>query len=50
QILSQLAKRGHKINCTAYGGAVVQGIEWRDDAQELWANSDVRKGGAPNGY
>ncbi|CAF1241255.1 unnamed protein product, partial [Didymodactylos carnosus] len=50
QILSQLAKRGHKINCTAYGGSVVQGIEWRDDTLELWTNSDNRKGGAPDDY
>ncbi|CAF3511685.1 unnamed protein product [Rotaria sp. Silwood1] len=48
-ILEELRKRGHNIQCGMYGGSIVQGIEWRKQENQLWACSDVRKGGAPSG-
>ncbi|CAF2653013.1 unnamed protein product [Rotaria sp. Silwood2] len=48
-ILQQLKRRGHNITCSAYGGSVIQGIEWRDEVNQYWANCDIRKGGAPDG-
>ncbi|CAF1282486.1 unnamed protein product [Adineta ricciae] len=48
-ILKLLKQRGHNITCTAYGGSVIQGIEWRDEVNQYWANCDIRKGGAPHG-
>jgi hypothetical protein len=47
--LKQLKKRGHNVTCSAYGGSVIQGIEWRDEVDQYWANCDIRKGGAPDG-
>ncbi len=44
-----LKERGHNITCGAFGGSVIQGIEWHDDANQYWANCDIRKGGAPDG-
>ncbi|CAF1316917.1 unnamed protein product [Rotaria sordida] len=48
-ILNHLKQRGHNITCSAYGGSVIQGIEWRDEVNQYWANCDIRKGGAPDG-
>ncbi|CAF3485941.1 unnamed protein product [Rotaria sp. Silwood1] len=48
-ILEELRKLGHNIQCGMYGGSIVQGIEWRKQENQLWACSDVRKSGAPNG-
>ncbi|CAF3967088.1 unnamed protein product, partial [Rotaria sordida] len=48
-ILKRLKDRGHNITCNAFGGSVVQGIEWRDEVNQYWANCDIRKGGAPDG-
>ena len=44
-----MKERGHNITCSNSAGATVQGIEWRDDVNQYWANSDIRKGGAPDG-
>ncbi|CAF1527772.1 unnamed protein product, partial [Rotaria sordida] len=49
-ILLELRRRGHKTTCTSYGGSVVQGIEWRLQEKQYWANCDIRKGGNPHGY
>ncbi|CAF1417852.1 unnamed protein product [Adineta ricciae] len=49
-VLNGLKRRGHKTKCTAYGGSVVQAIEWRIEEKQYWANCDVRKGGNPQGY
>ncbi|CAM4874212.1 unnamed protein product [Rotaria socialis] len=49
-ILKLLKKRGHNITCSTYGGSVIQGIEWRDEVNQYWANCDIRKGGAPDGF
>lgn len=49
-IRNELKRRGHTTKCKAYGGSVVQGIEWRVPEKQYWANSDVRKGGDPDGY
>ncbi|CAF1072394.1 unnamed protein product [Adineta steineri] len=49
-ILKQLKQRGHNITCGAFGGSVIQGIEWRDEVNQYWANCDIRKGGAPDGF
>ncbi|CAF1581510.1 unnamed protein product [Rotaria sp. Silwood1] len=48
-ILQKLKQRGHNITCSAYGGSVIQGIEWRDEVNQYWTNCDIRKGGAPDG-
>lgn len=48
-ILQQLKSKGHNIQCGIYGGSIVQGIEWRKDDNHLWACSDIRKNGAPDG-
>lgn len=48
-ILRELKFRGHNITCGTFGGSVIQGIEWRDEVNEYWANSDIRKGGSPDG-
>ncbi|CAF4311079.1 unnamed protein product, partial [Rotaria sp. Silwood2] len=48
-ILKRLKARGHNITCEALGGSVIQGIEWRDEVNQYWANCDIRKGGAPDG-
>lgn len=42
-----LKARGHKI-VTGYSTAVVQGIVVRDG--KIYATSDKRKGGSPDGY
>jgi hypothetical protein len=47
--LKLLKERGHNITCGAFGGSVIQGIEWHDDVSQYWANCDIRKGGAPDG-
>ncbi|CAF4969765.1 unnamed protein product, partial [Rotaria sp. Silwood1] len=49
KILLQLKQRGHNITSSAFGGSSVQGIEWREEVNQLWANCDIRKGGAPDG-
>lgn len=49
-VLNELKRRGHELKCTAYGGSIIQGIEWNNDQKQYWANSDVRKGGNPHGY
>ncbi|CAF2748616.1 unnamed protein product [Rotaria sp. Silwood2] len=49
-ILNELRRRGHKTTCTSYGGSVVQGIEWRLEEKQYWANCDIRKGGNAHGY
>ncbi|UJR22671.1 hypothetical protein I4U23_025709 [Adineta vaga] len=49
-ILKLLKQRGHNITCSAYGGSIIQGIEWRDEVNQYWANCDIRKGGAPDGF
>ncbi|CAF0927283.1 unnamed protein product [Rotaria sordida] len=48
-ILKRLKDRGHNITCGVYGRSVIQGIEWRDEVNQYWANCDIRKGGAPDG-
>ncbi|CAF0760813.1 unnamed protein product [Adineta ricciae] len=48
-ILQKLKQRGHNITCGAFGGSTIQGIEWREEAKQYWANCDIRKGGAPDG-
>ncbi|CAF1347032.1 unnamed protein product, partial [Rotaria sp. Silwood1] len=48
-ILKRLKDRGHNITCDAFGGSIIQGIEWRDEVNQYWANCDIRKGGAPDG-
>ena len=48
-ILKGLKERGHNISCGAFGGSTIQGIEWRDENAQYWANCDIRKGGAPAG-
>ncbi|UJR26395.1 hypothetical protein I4U23_007727 [Adineta vaga] len=48
-ILQHLKQRGHNITCGAFGGSTIQGIEWREEANQYWANCDIRKGGAPDG-
>ncbi|CAF1048399.1 unnamed protein product [Adineta steineri] len=48
-ILQRLKQRGHNITCGSFGGSTIQGIEWRDEANQYWANCDIRKGGAPDG-
>ena len=47
--MKQLKERGHNVTCGTFGGSVIQGIEWRDEANQYWANSDIRKGGEPAG-
>jgi hypothetical protein len=37
------------MRCFNYGGSTVQGIERRPN-NELWANSDSRKGGEADGF
>ncbi|CAF4465052.1 unnamed protein product, partial [Rotaria socialis] len=49
EILQNLKNRGHNVTCGSFGGSVIQGIEWRDEVNEYWANCDIRKGGAPDG-
>ena len=44
-----ITKKGHTVKCFNYGGSTVQGIERRSN-NELWANSDARKGGEADGY
>lgn len=46
-VVHGLLSRGHTIS-SFRGGCVVQAIE-RRHAGELWAVSDARKGGAPDG-
>ncbi|CAF3773833.1 unnamed protein product, partial [Rotaria sordida] len=48
-ILKRLKDRGHNITCGAFGGSTIQGIEWRNEVNQYWANCDIRKGGAPDG-
>jgi hypothetical protein len=48
-ILKLMKQRGHNITCGAFGGSVIQGIEWRNQSGQYWANCDIRKGGAPAG-
>ncbi|CAF0992915.1 unnamed protein product [Rotaria sordida] len=48
-ILKRLKDLGHNITCGAFGGSTIQGIEWRDEVNQYWANCDIRKGGAPDG-
>ncbi|CAM2728096.1 unnamed protein product [Rotaria socialis] len=49
EILQNLKNRGHNVTCSVLGGSAMQGIEWRDEVNEYWANCDIRKGGAPDG-
>ncbi|CAF0969193.1 unnamed protein product [Rotaria magnacalcarata] len=49
EILQNLKSRGHNVTCGSFGGSVIQGIEWRDEVNEYWANCDIRKGGVPDG-
>lgn len=47
-MLASLRTRGHKI-ITTEDGAVVQGI-FKTDTGDIFATSDKRKGGVPDGY
>ncbi|CAF1988562.1 unnamed protein product, partial [Rotaria magnacalcarata] len=49
EILQSLKRRGHNVTCSVLGGSAMQGIEWRDEVNEYWANCDIRKGGGPDG-
>ena len=49
EVQSILRKKGHETQCFNYGGSTVQGIERRPN-NELWANSDARKGGEADGF
>ncbi|UJR13097.1 hypothetical protein I4U23_000121 [Adineta vaga] len=49
-IVNQLKKRGHNIVFSASIGSAVQGIEWKEELNQFWANCDRRKGGAPDGF
>ncbi|CAF1440184.1 unnamed protein product [Rotaria sordida] len=48
-IFYQLKQRGHNITYSEYGFSAIQGIEWRDEVNQYWANCDIRKDGAPDG-
>ncbi|CAF1420449.1 unnamed protein product [Rotaria sordida] len=48
-IFYQLKQRGHNITYSEYGFSTIQGIEWRDEVNQYWANCDIRKDGAPDG-
>ena len=48
-VQQNLKNKGHEMQCFNYGGSTVQGIERRPN-NELWANSDARKGGESDGY
>ncbi|CAF1275262.1 unnamed protein product [Adineta ricciae] len=50
KIINELRKRGHQIVSVDSIGSAVQGIEWKEELNEFWANCDRRKGGKPDGF